>query len=1335
MKYIIKLIATVVLVFTIQLLYSQTADVVEGCDPLEVNFTPPSGLTEYFWDFKDMTAGSNLSNPSHIFSAAGIYEVSLNNGTGPNSVEVGTITITVYPDLDIMIDAELIDLCSPKVYQFTNNTVLPNGITATGYEWDFGDGETSSQENPIHTYGQAISGNEDIKLTIFTDIAGCDNNKIFTAFINVSNEPTLQARFTPNPSLSCSVPSLVFFNSQQLENVSYLWDFGDGNTSTETQNVFHTYTEMGEYEATLTLTRGDCISTITRNIFVGDPLADFGFNDTLCLLVETTLVNNTGTDTFEWTFEESVEVDSTLVQEPIVTFTEPGFTTVRMVGRQSNDAMCLVDTTFQIYIQDPEVLVTKDPEVACTNPLVVEVTTTEPFASYVWYGEEGDRTYTISYEEPERDSFWVNAPLEIPIDLTVTTHQGCIAILDDFILFQQPEAHFIPNVHNGCAPLAVTFRDTSTSAEPLISFSYDYGNGDTQTFTNKDDHTYTFNDPGDYLVTLVVENEVGCIDTSWAVLIEVGEEVPLSYEIDKTELCIGDTVTLNATNIDPRIDAFNLWTDDGRSHHCPPSGILEHSFITNTGSFDVEYTVDYNGCRTTVVDEDAITVNGPKADLWYMINCDDPLAVMFADSSQDATSIEWTFENNITSDLADLTHTFPESGDYTVYLEASNVSSGCPNQIDSIVVFAREIEAVFDLPDNLCDNLEYYLDATASIDVDSTCFKGYTWYFTQNNRPRRVGVPVLQQVFAVPGEEIVTLEVEDINGCTNRLSDTVNVVGIRPFFEFDKEPICFPSEVTFNNLTESDTTITNFVWSHGVQGAENLVEFGTGETVTETFDFFELDLEELPIYLDVTDAFGCEDQIQLNVDVYRPLTNISASSDKICVGGTINFLAQDITGQGSTLDYIWDFGEGQTSSDSSVSITYETSNTYNVTLNLTEESTGCQNEQSIEILVTDLPVAEFTGTQNGMTLGPDDPVCFNQSIVMINETIQNNNPLNYFWFTSPDLTDVDSESFDPSITIGEIGRDTVFLIALSDYGCSDTISHAFNLVGSEGDFDIDKLVICKNDSITVNLKDTSDVASWVWDDGIGNTYENIDPLTIVYSDEVSGNSNVIQLILLAPGINCEVDTSKTITFLDIISDTIRSTHIVERGEEFRLPLKEDNPELFNWTRVVKSINPDTVFYIPPAGVECFDCNNPSVNTNTEECLTYVVKYSDPNSMDAMCTEHVYIFEVNPIPLEVVIPNLFTPNGDDKNDFFNYVEFADTTKGSAIETVLEFRIYNRWGKLVYDNDDPARGWNGIYEGSPAPAEVYGYYFRAQSRFRDENGNPVILQEKGDVTLLR
>ena len=89
---------------------------------------------------------------------------------------------------------------------------------------------------------------------------------------------------------------------------------------------------------------------------------------------------------------------------------------------------------------------------------------------------------------------------------------------------------------------------------------------------------------------------------------------------------------------------------------------------------------------------------------------------------------------------------------------------------------------------------------------------------------------------------------------------------------------------------------------------------------------------------------------------------------------------------------------------------------------------------------------------------------------------------------------------------------------------------------------------------------------------------------------------------------------------------------------------------------------------------------------------------------------------------ILIPNAFTPNGDGKNDKFKLINVSR-------EQLLEFKIFNRWGTVMFSSTDPEEGWDGRYRNQEQPVGVYGYGIR----IRYEDG--VIETYRGTITLIR
>jgi PKD repeat protein len=156
----------------------------------------------------------------------------------------------------------------PLTVQFIDqSTIYINGSfdPETTYEWDFGDGNTSTSRNPMHTY--AAAGVYTVSLTV-TDELGNTDSEAKESFIAVDDVLPLNAQFTANQLVgSAGSASINFLNQSTGEITELLWDFGDGSTSTE-ENPTHTYTGGGSFTVTLTVTGPSGSDSETETDFV-----------------------------------------------------------------------------------------------------------------------------------------------------------------------------------------------------------------------------------------------------------------------------------------------------------------------------------------------------------------------------------------------------------------------------------------------------------------------------------------------------------------------------------------------------------------------------------------------------------------------------------------------------------------------------------------------------------------------------------------------------------------------------------------------------------------------------------------------------------------------------------------------------------------------------------------------------------------------------------------------------------------------------------------------------------------------------------------------------------
>ncbi|MCW3088139.1 MAG: cell surface protein, partial [Sediminibacterium sp.] len=231
-----------------------------GCVPLKADFADTLALgKQYIWDFNDGSPRVTTTNPSisHTFNTIGLYRVQL------VAVDSNTCNIsdTAYVTMRVRNDEAALGFTSAKLppcsslsYQFTNTSQAIKPFSANSFRWDFGDGLTqlAGAGSVTHTY--AIGGTYDVKL-ILIDTNYCNEPDSIVHQVRIS--PTVKAQFTTAP-LGC-VPYTAAFKNTSLGGMNFLWEFGDGATSTATEPT-HLYSNAGSYKVRLIAT-----DTVTCN--------------------------------------------------------------------------------------------------------------------------------------------------------------------------------------------------------------------------------------------------------------------------------------------------------------------------------------------------------------------------------------------------------------------------------------------------------------------------------------------------------------------------------------------------------------------------------------------------------------------------------------------------------------------------------------------------------------------------------------------------------------------------------------------------------------------------------------------------------------------------------------------------------------------------------------------------------------------------------------------------------------------------------------------------------------------------------------------------------------
>jgi len=241
------------------------------------SYDPDGSIVEYSWDFGDGNT-SNDANPSPTYSEPGTYTVTLTIIDNDNKTNTGTTiaVITLVPRIDPIAEPKGPDSGEEgSTISFSSEGSNDPDGSIIEYSWDFGDGHTSNDANPSHTYSEP--GTYIVKLTV-TDDQDNKDTSMMTCIINPEQNTAPISNIYGNYEVK--IDKAITFSSEGSYDsdgslVEYSWDFGDGHTSNDA-NPSHTYSEAGEY--TVKLTVKDDKGVITTDMTICQVLAPTPIN-------------------------------------------------------------------------------------------------------------------------------------------------------------------------------------------------------------------------------------------------------------------------------------------------------------------------------------------------------------------------------------------------------------------------------------------------------------------------------------------------------------------------------------------------------------------------------------------------------------------------------------------------------------------------------------------------------------------------------------------------------------------------------------------------------------------------------------------------------------------------------------------------------------------------------------------------------------------------------------------------------------------------------------------------------------------------------------------------
>lgn len=464
------------------------------CQGATIGLETGIGATNYLWNTNDTTAQITIDT-------TGNYWVHAENSLG--CVANDTIQITVNGTAPT-VSFNIQDNCVNKTVAFNNTSFTTDGSNIIDWNWDFGNGETSTIQNPQLNYASA--GLYNVTLQIQTD-SGCSNT--LTQQIRVHEKPA--AGFFPSATLMCSSQNSFFtensFSSDGIIN-SWCWDFGT-TSATDTssiQNGYYSYSTLGNYTVKLIVsTEFGCLDTVSHLINIKQsPTAIFIFQDS-CLTNQTKFINSsTGSISItNWDFGDG---NSSTLINPFHVYSSPGSYDVVLAIKATNSCWDTLIKPLHIY-DNPTANFVTDKYCVGSNYQLFDSSSTSSGILTQWNWNISSLNFQSTNQNPmiyfnQADSG------TFQIKLYVINGFGCKdSITKTMSVYPLPCPNFDFSPEIGLPPLLVNFNNQTYGGN---SYNWNFGDGNSSIDFSP---IYTFQDSGIFNITLTSTSLHGCIDS------------------------------------------------------------------------------------------------------------------------------------------------------------------------------------------------------------------------------------------------------------------------------------------------------------------------------------------------------------------------------------------------------------------------------------------------------------------------------------------------------------------------------------------------------------------------------------------------------------------------------------------------------------------------------------------------------------------------------------------------------------------------------------------------------------------------------------------------------
>lgn len=877
---------------------------------------------KFNWDFGDGNA-SNKANPRHAWSTPGYKTISLvvtdNYGCSHQYTSNAFIKVITPPVADFVIDSGFSCAANQKVY-FTNAS-SPAGLT---FIWNFGDGSpTTTLSDPTHTYTNF--GHYNVSLRVQDKNTLCYNTKTVTDAVIIDK---LVADFDVKNKTICDKNNPAEFINlvPYYPGYSATWNYGDGNTSTNWAGQ-HTYANYGIYSVTLEIKGNKCVSKkIKSNIITIAPKPAFSIhaNDTgSCGFPFKMKLNIVGNKTANigWDFGDNQSGSGNFITHTYNKFDSFFVTAIatEKTGCKDTQSTWIKPNDLSVYANG--VLGGCIPFNAKLRLLTWK--NTAPINRIEWFYKNAriDSGNTCIYKFTDTGNY--------KIRLRVTNSKGCIDTPDVIVgagIKIKPRFTISPRIV--CLHDSVLFTNTTPNQSPRVhEFTWQLGEGGTKT-GNTVNYNYHVTQ-GSVGISLVARH-YGCGDTTLYVDSLIIKTPRVSFKLPP----LGCTLppVLKIANLTTAYDHFTWYTVPPQISKTNDTIYLDGS---KSGTFELHMKAinDTNQCADSGKFVLKFSNNAPVSKaLFRFIKPCPPALIFLSDSGSDGNSRFWKFHNGDTLYGNDTLHyNFADYGTYKFkrYTVNQFTYQTCVDSTEIQINIPKPAAPFSVTPPSGCTPL-------SATFTDSAYTKGRKaiWKFgdtslisSQKNNPFIFNYP-----FDSANTKITFTGWDSTERCSSSTSKWIKITGPTATINSSSFYTCKNTKLQLSFTTYSPK-IKSWKWL-----ADDTL-LGTGATA----DYIVYNTRYVDAQLQITDSNGCTSTIHKSILVrmFKPDVRISSdTSGASCPPLVVRFSDQSTSYNNPIETWLWDFGDGSTSTLKNPSHTFINTGDYNITLKV-KSFIGC----------------------------------------------------------------------------------------------------------------------------------------------------------------------------------------------------------------------------------------------------------------------------------------------------------------------------------------------------------------------------------------------------------